>query len=213
MTTSTLTPPARSTAASPSDRLIGAATIIGPLLMLGSTVAWLAEAEETRAVLIMWAMIGFGLTLVGFSGRLRAATPGGAAVVLGLGMVGTCAGAAYAAEAAIVEHFGIERLNEQTTMSATLVLQLPGLTFPLSIIAAAVLSWRHGLLRPGHAAALAAGAAAFPASRVPEVAEIALLGDALLCAALIPIGIAILSSAGDRVLGDGTELPTERHRR
>jgi hypothetical protein len=195
MTTSTLTSPAQSTATSPSERLIGVATIVGPLLMLGSTVAWLADADEARSILIMWAMIGFGLTLVGFSGRLRTDAPGGSAAVLGLGMMGTCAGAAYAAEAAIVEHFAIERLNEQTTMSATLVLQVPGLTFPLSIIAAAVLSWRSGLLRPGHAAALAAGAAAFPASRVPEVAEIALLGDALLCAALVPIGLAVLRGA------------------
>jgi hypothetical protein len=176
----------------PVDRVAGTATIVGPLLMLGSTVAWLVDAEATRSILLMWGVIGFGLTTVGFAFRLRDASPVGAGVVLALGVISACAGGGYAAEAAIVEHFGIERMNDQSTLMTALVLQLPGLTFPLSLLAAALASWRARLLAPAHAGLLTLGAILFPASRLPELPGLAVVGDSLLLLALVPIGLAVL---------------------
>lgn len=190
--------PARSSASAPvrpapADAVIAVATILGPLLMLGSSVAWLADAEETRAILLMWAVIGLGITIVGFSHRLRPAMPWAAAVVLGIGIVGAIAGGAYAAETAIVDHFGIERMNDQETLATTLVLQIPGLLFPLSFVAAAIASWRAQLLTPIHAGTLAVGALLFPASRIPEVAGLGVAADVVLALALVPIGIGLLA--------------------
>lgn len=188
-------PPSRSSGDRPApvEVVVAAATILGPLLMLGSSVAWLADADEARAILIMWAAIGLGLTIVGFSQRLATALPRMAAVVLGIGIIGMAAGAAYAAEAAIVDHFGIDRLNEQNTVATVLVLQLPGLLFPLSFVVAAIASWRAGLLAPLHAGLLAVGALMFPASRIPEVAGLGVAADVVLCVALVPLGIALLT--------------------
>ena len=177
----------------PADLVVAVGTIVGPVLLLGSSVAWLADAREAQAILMMWGLIGLGLAIVGFSQRLRTALPWAAAVVLGIGIIGTAAGAGYAVEAAIVDHFGIERLNDQDTLATVLVLQLPGLLFPLSFVAAAVASWRARLLAPFHAGLIAVGALLFPASRIPEIAGLAVGADAVLSLGLVTLGVALLT--------------------
>ena len=186
-------PPPAATRPAPADLVVAVATIVGPLLLLASSVAWLADAGELQAILLMWAMIGLGLSIVGFSQRLRAAQPWAAAIVLGIGIIGTAAGAGYAVEAAIVDHFGIERMNDQDTLATLFVLQIPGILFPLSLVAAAVASWRARLLTPIHAGLIAVGALMFPASRIPEIAGLAVTADAVLCLGLVTLGVALLT--------------------
>ncbi len=177
----------------PADIVVAVATMVGPLLLLASSVAWLADAREAQAILLMWGTIGLALTIVGFSQRLRRALPWTAAVVLGIGIIGTAAGAGYAVETAMVDHFGIERMNDQDTLATVLVLQLPGLLFPLSLVVAAVASWRARLLTPIHAGLIAVGAILFPASRVPEIAGLAIGADAVLSLGLVTLGVALLT--------------------
>lgn len=180
----------------PTDLVVGAATIAGPLLLLASSVAWLAEADAANAILLMWAFIGLGITIVGFSQRLRATLPWAAAVVLGIGIIGAAGGAGYAVEAAMVDHFGVERLNDQSTLATVLVLQLPGILYPLSFVVAAAAAWRARLLAPQHAAVLGIGALLFPASRIPDIAGLGVAADAVMCLALVPVGLALLTGRG-----------------
>lgn len=189
----TIEPPHTTTAA-PSiratDRVIGLATIIGPLLGVASSIAWAADAAEPRAILQFWAMIGFAFVFVGIARRLEPRSAVAAATVLVLGLVGCAGGIAYATEAAFVEYFDIERLNDRETAATFLMLRLPGITFPLSLLASAALLWRHQLVGVRHAGLLALGAVGFPLSRIPEIPALAIAADLLLAAAVVPLGLA-----------------------
>jgi hypothetical protein len=189
-TTATLQMTSTSTTRS-LDRLVGAATIVGPGLLLASSVAWAAGADAARAPLMQWGFIGFGLALLGFGFRLLQRSPNLATALFALAIVTTAAGGGYSAEMAIVDHFGIERLNAQTLV-AILVLNVPGTMFPVSLLLAAFASWRTGLMATPHAGVLALGAVLFPVSRIPEVAALAIGSDLLVFAALAPIGLAVL---------------------
>ena len=174
------------------DLAVDLAMVIGPILVFASTVAWVADQEGARAVLQIWGLIGLGIVLAGLAHRLRLTAPFGAAALLVLGLAGTSVGVAYGLEIAMVDYFGVERLNEQEVMTAHLGLQLPGLMFPLSLLVTAVLGQRHGLFGMPAAVLLGVAAVAFPASRVPAEAGIALVADGLLLAALVPVGLASL---------------------
>jgi hypothetical protein len=177
------------------DLVVDLAMIIGPILVFASTVAWVADQEGARAVLQIWGMIGLGMVLAGLAHRLRLTVPLGAAAILVLGLAGTSVGTAYGLEIAMVDYFGVERLNEQEVLTAHLGLQLPGLMFPLSLLVTAVLGRRHGMFGAPAAVLLGVAAVAFPASRIPAEAGIALVADGLLLAALAPVGLASLRAA------------------
>lgn len=193
MTTTTVHQPrATATSVSPVDRVTAIATIAAPVLLLAASIAWLADAAEARAILTFWALIGFAGAFVGISRRLTLRAPTAAAIVLAFGLVGVAGGIGYATEIAMVDAFGIDRLNDQELASTYLLLRLPGLTFPLALVLSGLLGWRNGLLRPAHALVLGLGAVAFPMSRVPELPGPALIADVVLIVALVPIGWMVL---------------------
>lgn len=191
------------TTTTPIDRVTGTAMIAGPLLLFGAGIAWLADVAEARAILLFWAMVGFAGVFVGLSRRLSTTAPAAAAIVLALGLIGVAGGIGYALEVAMVDAFGIERLNDQELASTFLMLRLPGLTFPLTLIASGVLCWRNGLLPTFHALALGLGGLAFPLSRIPESPGLGLVADLLLVVALVPIGWETLRGGAGHGSGSG----------
>lgn len=178
----------RTGAAPATDRMIGLGAAVGPVLAVLSSAAWVAEAAEPRAILQFWAFVGFALTFVGFSRRLEPKSANAAAAVLALGLLGCAGGIAFAAEVIFVDYFDIERLNAQQTASTFLMLRLPGLTFPLTLVGSAWLLGRHRLIGTKHAALLALGGVGFPLSRIGEIAELAVVADVVLAAAIVPLG-------------------------
>jgi hypothetical protein len=173
----------------PTARLVRVAAVVGPLVLAASSVAWLGgdDTEEARGILTFWAFPFMALAVAGIAARLQARSPAGRAVVTALVAIGACAGAGFATEINMVEHFGVERLMEQDTPSAMLVLGMPGLCFPLSLIALGLLSFSYRTLPRAQALLLAAAGVLFPLSRIPQVAGLALVADVLLIAALAPV--------------------------
>jgi hypothetical protein len=173
----------------PTARLMRVAAVVGPLLLAASSVAWLGgdDTEELRGILTFWALPFMALAVYGVAARLQGRSPAGRAVVTALVAIGACAGAGFAIEINMVEHFGVERLMEQDTPSAMLALGMPGLCFPLSLIALGLLSFSYRTLPRAQALLLAAGGVLFPLSRIPQVAGLALVADVLLIAALAPV--------------------------
>lgn len=200
MTTTIPTTPARpltavpaSTSArpSPTATLFAMAAAAGPALLLGSSIAWLAgdEHAELRGILQFWAFPFLALASVGVASRLERASPVGRAVVTALLAVGACAGAAFANEINMAEHFGTERLMRQDTPSAVFALGIPGLMFPLGLMATGALSMVHRTLPRWQAALLVAGGALFPLSRVPEAAGLAIAADVVILGALLSTAV------------------------
>ena len=174
---------------SPTARLTRSAAVVGPALMLASSVAWMAgdDAAELRGILQFWALPFLLLGLLGLVALLEGPAPRARAVVTALLAIGACAGASFAQEILMVEHFDVERLMGQETPSAMVALGLPGLMFPLSIVLTGLLSYVHRTQVPLRAGLLALGGFLFPVSRIPQVAGIAVLADAVLLVAMVPM--------------------------
>ena len=184
---------------SPTDRVMRAAAFVGPLVFCAASVAWLAgdAYEELRGILTFWAIPFMALAAYGLAGRLQGPSPVGRAVVTTLTAIGACAGAGFATEINMVEHFGVERLMDQDTPSAFLALGIPGLMFPLGLVSLGLLSFRHRTLSKPQALLLAAGAALFPVSRIPQLPALAVVADLVLLAALAPVAFSSSDRGGD----------------
>lgn len=184
--------------ASPTSALFAMAAAVGPALLLGSSVAWAAGdgSEELRGILQFWSFPFFALAAVGVAARLERSSPVGRAVITAMLAVGAAGGAAFANEINMVEHFGTERLLRQDTPSALVALGIPGVLFPIGLMATGALSVIHRTLPRWQAALLAIGGLLFPLSRIPEVAGLAVLADTLLLAAMAPIAVAAVSRRG-----------------
>jgi hypothetical protein len=193
------TPAATGAATSPTDRLMRSAAIVGPIALGAASVAWLAgdDHAELRGILTFWAIPFLALAAYGLAGRLEGRSPVGRAVVTALIAIGACAGAGFATEINMVEHFGVERLMEQDTPSAFLALGIPGPMFPLGFVILGLLSFRHRTMPRAQALLLVAGGLLFPASRIPELPGLAIVADLLLLVALAPV--AVSGRGGDGV--------------
>ena len=181
----------------PTARLMRIAAVVGPLFFVASSVAWLGEdREELRGILTFWALPFMALAVYGVAGRLQERSPMGRALVTALVTIGACAGAGFATEVSMVEHFGVERLMDQDTPSAFLGLGIPGPMFPLGLVLLALLSFRHRTMPRGQALLLAAGGLLFPVSRIPQVAPLALAADLLILAAFAPVAFGVRRGNG-----------------
>ena len=176
-------------ASDPTARLMSAAALLGPLFFVASSVAWVGgdRYEELRGILTFWAMPFTALAAYGVAGRLRGRSPVGRAVVTALLAIGSCAGAGFATEINMVDHFGVERLMDQDTPSAFLALGIPGPMFAVGLALLGLLSFRFRTLPRAQAVFLALGGVLFPLGRIPQFPELALVTDVLLLAALAPV--------------------------
>lgn len=176
----------------PTARLMRVAAIVGPLFFVASSLAWVAGAdyEELRGILTFWAMPFTALAVYGVAGRLQGRSPVGRAFVTALVAIGSCAGAGFATEINMVDHFGVERLMDQDTPSAFLALGIPGPMFAVGLALLGFLSFRHRTLPRAQALCLALGGVLFPLGRIPQIPELALATDLLFLAALAPVAFA-----------------------
>jgi len=173
----------------PTARLMRLSAVVGPLILVASSVVWLFgdDLAELRGILTFWAFPFTALAVYGIASRLQGASPVGRAVVTALVAIGACGGAGFATEVNMVDHFGVERLMEQDTPSAFLALGIPGPCFPLAVVVLGLLSLRHATLPRAQALLLAAGGLLFPLSRIPQIAGLAVAADLLILAALAPV--------------------------
>jgi hypothetical protein len=155
--------------ADPTARLLRVAAVRGPLFFVASSLAWVAGAdyEELRGILTFWAMPFTALAAYGVAGHLQGRSPVGRAAVTALVTIGACAGAGFATEINMVDHFGVERLMEQDTPSAFLALGIPGPMFAVGLALLGLLSFRQRTLPRAQALCLALGGVLFPLGRIP----------------------------------------------
>lgn len=186
----------RPTPQTPRTRLLGAAMIVAPLLLLASTVAYtlgggLGE-DQVGGVLQVYAMAAFMLAVIGLTRMLEHHAPRAAAALTLIGAIGVAGGVAYGINS-IYADIGTLDLNENVEGAAgPLALQMPGILFPLTFVALGVALARTHAQPRRYFIALAAAGVLFPLSRIPSVETLALLADTLFVAALLPLGWAML---------------------
>lgn len=172
---------------SPTASLGRAAATAGPVLLLGSSVAWAVgpDVAELRGSLQFWAFPFLGLALMGIATRLEVPAPRARAVLTAMFAIGMVAGGSFAQEILMVDHFGTERLLRQPTPSALLALGIPGVLLPIGTTVMGLMALVHRALPPKVCLLMAAGGLMFPMSRIPELAGLAIAADLVLLVALV----------------------------
>lgn len=161
----------------PTDRLLGASVVAGPLVYLAgdSTFAvrgW--QADGAGGVVQVVGSILYALTLLAVAARLPRASRLRAALVLAL-LVGLAGNVAYGFDAIHVSLGDVSLVDR--TGAATLIKPL-GLFFPLSLLLGGAALARTGRRVPAMLVVL--GALVFPVAHIANVPWLAVAGDAAL---------------------------------
>ncbi len=181
-------------------RIGGAALILAPLVMLVADATAAALGERA-----FWAWsVGLWISLYLFIGAILAVVDVLSARALRLGLLFGGTALLGLLTAATMQGifraryvlYGMAETPELMTSEILASSIAPGILFPLSILALAILLGRTGGLGWGLALALAAGAVLFPVGRfiVGDV-RINVVSDLLMAAALVSLGVRVWRAA------------------
>lgn len=178
-------------------RLMGAATVAAPVLLLLSTISYISAGNgmndgEAGGAIQVWAMIAFGLVTVSLARLLEPAAPRAAATLTVVGLIGAAGGVGYGIDSIQAAIFGTGSIQEADSAVAPLALQLPGVLFPVSLIGLGLMLARSGTVARWSGWTMAVGALLFPLSRIPDVEALAIAADAILVIALVPLGVQMI---------------------
>jgi hypothetical protein len=174
-------------------RLFAAAMILGPVLLLASSVAFAAggglNQDELGGALLVYAFVAMTLVAIGIARAVEPALPRASAALLAFAVLGCGAGVGFGIDsihAALPAGTGLE---DTDSAAATLALLLPGAIFPLSFAALGVALWRARVTPRASGPLLVAASLLFPIANIPDSEAIAVTANALFVVALWPLGI------------------------
>jgi hypothetical protein len=186
----------------PLERVSGTAALLAPVLLLVSTVAFSTlgggiGVGTVAGVAIVFAMIMFAIALVGLARQAEPVAPRATAAVTAFGLAGTAGGVGFGIDSIQAQLFGTPGLDE-VSLAGVIALRVPGLLFPLSMIALAVLLAVTGRAPRGLAAALALAAVLFPVARIGGLVPVAIASDLLFIGAMGTLGLGLLRGTAHR---------------
>jgi len=162
---------------SPTDRLLTASLVAGPLVYLAADTTYAArgwQADGAGAVLQVLGSMLYGLALLAVAGRLPRASVLRAVAVFTL-IVGVAGNVAYGFDAI---HVSLGDVSLVDRSGAANLIKPLGLFFPLALLVAAIALARLGLRTP--AAMVALGAVVFPVAHIGNLAWLAVAGNVVL---------------------------------
>lgn len=184
-------------------RIFGIAVIAAPLLELASSVAYLVSGDGINegvlgATIGVWAAFALVIAFVGILRLLERRAPRAAPILTLFTLTGLSAGIAVSMDVIFASLLGPElnpvvdaRIDEQPVAILAL---LPWIWFaPVSLVLVGIFLWRTRTTAWWTGALLIAGGILFVVSRMERIGPLALVTDAVLIAALVPIGWAILT--------------------
>lgn len=192
--------------------IAGIAAVVGPLLLLASTVAYISGGDgmnhgEVGGIVQVWAFVALTVAALGLARRLEPHAHRAAALLALLVVVGGASGVGYGIDSVHVDVAAVESLQDVDSAAAPLALQLPGIVWPIGMVLLGVMLARTGAAPRVFAIALAVGSALFPAARIPDIEAVAVASDVLLAVALVPLGLWLLGGRAP-ALPDGRRPAT-----
>jgi hypothetical protein len=181
--------------------LHGLAVIVGPVLLLASTIAFIADGDGINDGVLggtfsVWACFALGFGLVGVLRVLEPRAPRAAPLLTLMVIAGVAGGTAFSVDAIYNPFFGIDgdRLFESPGGDAIAIFAfLPwGWMIPLTLVIAGILLWRTETTAPAIGALMIASGILFVAGRPARIEPLVLLSDVVMIAALVPLGRAML---------------------
>jgi hypothetical protein len=188
-----------STSSPSASRVFGLATIAGPVLLLGSTIAFLTENGINDGVIGgmigIWSTFALAVAFVGIYRMIESRAPRIGPIFGAMALVGFTAGALFNLQAMYLAAYGNDLLTD--AMEGT-VPDVSALTFfaflpwgwlaPVTFVATGILLWRTRTVPTWSAALLVLGGVLFISSRPARIEPLAIACDIALVLALVPIG-------------------------
>ena len=176
--------------------------IVAPLLLLASTVANAfgegLGGDALGGMIQVYAGAAFALAVVGLTHLLEPRLPRASTLLLVIGLVGCAGVVAFGIDSLVYSYDSAAALSEvEGVAEAGPALFLPGLVFPLSIVALGAAVVRSELTPKAAGFALLAAGLLFPVSRIGGIEPLALAVDVLFVAGLAPIGLSVLRHRSD----------------
>lgn len=201
-----MNPDALSSMPTSAARVYGVALIVGPLLLLASTIAYITQGEGINEGVLggtigVWSVFALLIAFIGISRLLESSSPRAAATLIVVAAIGFSAGVAFNIEAALIgmapeiDPILDDAFEEGSNAIAILAFIPWGWFAPLSFVFTGIMFWRTRLVARWSAALLIAGGVLFVIGRPARIDVLAVLTDVLLIAALVPIGWAVLIGA------------------
>lgn len=190
--TTTTGPTTESTSVFPLSRALAFAGIVGPPMILASSVAWMFGADQLRYVVQCTAAPLTGLGLLGLCAVLAQRAPRAAGVLALMAAAGLAiGGAGFAVDGLHEVLLDSPSLADEGGLAGALAPILPGMLGQLAMIGIGIGLLRTRLASPPAAVALIAAGALFAVSRVNEIAGLAAVVDVLIIAAVVPLALRI----------------------
>jgi len=192
-------------APNPTARRIGGwAMILGPVLLLASTVAFITDGEGINhghlgGTIGVWSCLALSLAFIAILRATEPVAPRAAPILTAIAVIGFAAGVGFNIDAIVAADFGREAVDAATEETPYVLLAfIPwGWFAPLTFVATGVLLWRTGGGVPRRSAGLLIAAGVlFLASRPARVEPLAVISDCALILALVPMGWSALTGAG-----------------
>lgn len=183
-----------------TTRIAGWAAIAAPLLLLGSTVAFLTHGDGINDGFVggtigVWSALAFMLAFVGIFRVLEFRAPRAAPIWLSITLMGWAAGVGFNVDAILAAEFGRETVDTAIEdRPFTLLAFVPwGWMAPLGVVAAGVLMRRTNTFGRVSGLLTVAAGVLFIASRPARIGPLAIFADCIAVLALVPIGWALLA--------------------
>lgn len=172
----------------PLSRALAVPGILGPTLLLASSVAWIFGADQLRFVLQFFAapLLGLGLVAVCAVFALRAPRAAGVlAVIAAAGFA--FGGVGFAIDGLHETLFDSPSLAHEGGLAGAIAPTLAGMTGQLAMAGIGIALLRTKVAPPLAGAALIAAALLFPVSRIGGIPTLAIVVDLLIALAVVPL--------------------------
>ncbi|MGH2782680.1 MAG: hypothetical protein ACRDL0_22375 [Thermoleophilaceae bacterium] len=204
-------------------RLFAVAMIFGPVLLLGSSIAFAAggglNEDELGGALLVYAFVAMTVVAIGIARAVEQALPRASAPLLAFAVLGCGAGVGFGIDSIHAALPGGTGLEDADSAAATLALFVPGAIFPLSFAALGLALWRARVSPTPSGPLLVAASLLFPVANIPDSEAIAVTANALFVVALWPLGMTwlrqprIIVRRGARIESESDEGSARARRR
>ena len=195
-------------------RLFAGAMILGPVLLLASSVAYVAGGglsdDELGGALQVYAFVALTVVAIGITRAVEPAFPRASAALLAFAVLGCGAGVGFGIDSIHAALPGGTGLEDADSAAGTLALFVPGSIFPLSFAALGVALWRARVSPRASGPLLVAAGLLFPVANIPDSEAMAVTANALFVVALWPLGLTWLRQPRTSV-GRGSARPAGQY--
>ena len=193
-------------------RLFAGAMILGPVLLLGGSIAFAAggglNKDELGGALLVYGFIAMTVVAIGIARAVERALPRASSALLAFAVLGCGAGVGFGVDSIHAALPGGTGLEEAESAAGAVALMVPGAIFPLSFAALGVALWRARVSPAASGPLLVAASLLFPVANIPDSEAIAVTANALFVVALWPLGITWLRQPRI-IVGRGARIESE----